>query len=717
MHGLTEQNVFLFLLQFALMLAAARGLGALARRLKQPTVMGELIAGVLLGPAVLGHFWPAVHAAIFPPDQVQQHLLEMLSWLGMIFLILRTGLEVDLRLWRFLGRAALLTSLFGIVIPYATGFAMGQWMPASLLVAGKDRTVFAMFLATCMSISAVKVIAKTLLELKLMRRDIGAIILAASMTDDTIGWVLLSVVSSIALSGVVSPGTVAKPLGATFGCLLAAILIVRPLMRTVIGWIERGEHLEHATTSAIVVLTLGCAAVTERLGIHAVFGAFIAGVLVTEMPRVRQSTLDALDSVIIGVFAPVFFVYTGLKVTSLALPPWQVTLLILGVAIVGKVLGAGLGARLGGLKLAPALAVGIGMSSRGSMELVVARIGLDLGVLSGTIYAAIVLLPLVTSITTPVLLRLAVSRIKPDEKESERLEEEAENEKAIIKREGTKILAATTGGPRSLQAMRIAAPIARLPGATMVALSVKPAAPERQMLLQRRSVQTVEETNQVLEQFTTEEKLPDFHPRVVTSLSPVAALREELRQGYDLVFLGAGRRRMVANRMISAVLEEGGPDVVLLSGESFPRSFRRILVATAGGFAARGAAELAILYGKSTGAQVHAVHIVEATAAGVSTQERQLTVGTSLVAEIAALGEKSGVRVDSWVRQSASSPRAILAAAQEVGADLVILGAIPRVLGRRLYLGNTAEYVLGHAQAAVAVFVPGMRRAVAAKAA
>src|ERR1700682_1778653 len=256
MHGLTEQNVFLFLLQFALMLAAARGLGALAQRLKQPTVMGELIAGVLLGPAVRGHLWAAAHAAIFPPDQVQQHMLEMLSWLGMIFLILRAGLEVDVRLWRFLGRAALLTSLFGIVIPYATGFAMGQWLPASLLVAGKDRTVFAMFLATCMSISAVKVIAKTLLELKLMRRDIGAIILAASMTDDTIGWVLLSVVSSIALSGAVSPGTVVKPLGATIGCLLAAILVVRPLMRSVIGWIERGQQLEHATTSAIVVLTL-----------------------------------------------------------------------------------------------------------------------------------------------------------------------------------------------------------------------------------------------------------------------------------------------------------------------------------------------------------------------------------------------------------------------------------------------------------------------------
>ncbi|MGZ6126544.1 MAG: cation:proton antiporter domain-containing protein, partial [Myxococcales bacterium] len=187
-----EHTVFVFLLQFGVMLAAARALGALAQKLRQPGVLGELLAGILLGPAVFGHLAPAAHGALFPADATQEHLLEMLSWLGMILLILRTGLELDLRLLRVLGRAAALASLFGILLPYAAGFALGQWMPESLLVRGGNRTVFALFLATAMSISAVKVIAKTLLDLKLTRRDIGAVILAASMADDTIGWVLLS---------------------------------------------------------------------------------------------------------------------------------------------------------------------------------------------------------------------------------------------------------------------------------------------------------------------------------------------------------------------------------------------------------------------------------------------------------------------------------------------------------------------------------------------
>ena len=717
MHGLSEHTVFIFLLQFALLLAAARALGALAQKLRQPTVLGELIAGVLLGPAVFGHLWPAAHALVFPPDELQQHMLEMLSWLGMILLILRTGLEVDLRLWRFLGKAALFTSLLGIVIPFSSGFAMGKWMPDALLVAGKDRSVFALFLATTMSISAVKVIAKLLLELKLMRRDIGAVILAASITDDTIGWVLLSIVSSIAMSGTVSITSAAKPLAATLGFVLFAVLVLRPIVSKGIGWIERGERLEHATISAIIVLTLAAAAMTEKLGIHAVFGAFVAGVLVTESPRVRQTTLDALDSVILGVFAPVFFVYTGLKVTSLALPPLGITATILGVAIVGKVVGAGLGARLGGLPFASALAVGIGMSSRGSMELVVARIGLDLGVLSQTIYAVIVLVPLVTSLTTPFLLRLAVGMVKPDAKETARLVLEAANEKAVIKREGTKILAATTGGPRSLQAMRLAAPIARLPGATMMAVAVVPApTPVGKRVQQRRSILTEEGTRASLDAFTAEATLPDFHTRIVASLSPVAALREEMQQGYDLVFLGAGRRRMVTNRILTAALESGSADVVIVSGDVFPRLFRRILVATSGGVAARGAAELGVLYAEGLGAQLHTVHVLEAIAADVSAQDQLRAVATRLVDEVKALGDQHKVAVESQIVRAANAGRAILRTVQEVNADLLVLGAIPRVLGRRVFLGNTVELLLAHAPCAVAVFIPGARGA-AAKAA
>ena len=716
MHALDEHAIFIFLLQFAVLLGAARLLGALALKLRQPSVLGELIAGVLLGPAVFGHLLPGPHGALFPAGATHENLLEMLSWIGMILLILRTGLEVDLRLWGFLGRAALLTSLFGIVIPYASGYGLAHWVPAELIPQGRDRTVFALFLATAMSISAVKVIAKTLLELKLTRRDVGAVILAASITDDTVGWVLLSIVSSIALSGAVSASTVLRPLGATFGSLAFAAVVGRPGVRKIISLIERGGALEHATTSAIVVLTLLLAAATQRMGIHAVFGAFVAGVLVTTSPRVRQATLDALDSVTFGVFAPIFFVYTGLKVTTLALPPLGLTLLILGVAVAGKVVGAGLGARLGGLGTASALAVGIGMSSRGSMELVVARIGIDLGVLSPEIYAAIVLIPMITSLTTPVLLRMMVRRLRPEAAEAVRLEREAARQKAIIQREGPRILVAMSGGPRSLQAMRLAAALARLPGAMLVAMSVVPeknAGPSPQ----RRSPLTEEHSRALLESFAAEQKLPDFHSRVVEAKSPASSIEDELAQhNYDLLFVGAGRRRTVANRLLSAALEGGGASTVLVSGEEFPPVFKRVLIATDGGFAARGATELALLYAKEAGALVLAMSVVVPAPDALAPDGRVEDVGMRVVGEVARVGAAEGVEVESHVRWSASPGRAIVEAVSELRADLLVMGAVPQVLGRRTFLGNTAEYVLASAPCPVAIFVPPVPRA-AAKAA
>jgi Kef-type K+ transport system membrane component KefB/nucleotide-binding universal stress UspA family protein len=565
--------------------------------------------------------------------------------------------------------------------------------------------VLSLFLAIAMSISAVKVIAKTLLDLKLMRRNIGATILAASITDDTIGWILLSVVSSIALTGSVSVGSVMKPLGATAGVIAFAVFLGRPLVRALLGWAERARRVEYAMVSAIVVVTFAFAALTEKLGIHAVFGAFVAGVLVTDSPRLQRATLDALDSVILGVFAPIFFVYTGLRVTTLQLPSAGVTAAILAIALIGKVVGSGLGAKLGGLGFGASLAVGIGMSSRGSMELVVARIGLDLGVLTPSLYAAIVLIPIVTSFTTPALLRLVVSALPPQKSEAERLEREEETKEALITREGAKILVAVSGGERSTQALRFAAAFSQAPGATLVAVSVVPQAP-MPMGRQRRSVLTAEATQSTLSAFEAEHAVPDFKPRIVSSPSPVAAIEEELQQGYDLVFVGAGRRRTVSNRILSAVLGDGSANAVLLYayGQSFPREFKRVLVATDGGFAARGAAELAVLYAESTGAELHATSVVE------NGSEQLRTVRRRVLQDVGVLASRHDVAVQQRLQEGTPAPR-ILAAAQEASADLIVLGAVPQALGRQVYLGNTVETVLRHTSCAVALFIPRLSRA------
>ena len=188
MHGLGEHQLLVFLLQFASLLGAARLLGGAARRFGQPSVMGEVIAGLLVGPTVLGRLLPGVEAFVFPGDPQQGALLEMLSWVGMILLMLRTGIDTDVSRWRSLKGPALLASVCGIAIPSAVGIAIGFAVPAALVGQG-GRPLFAAFLAVAMSISALKVIAKILLDLKLTRRDLGFVILSASILDDTLGWI------------------------------------------------------------------------------------------------------------------------------------------------------------------------------------------------------------------------------------------------------------------------------------------------------------------------------------------------------------------------------------------------------------------------------------------------------------------------------------------------------------------------------------------------
>src|SRR5215207_5354431 len=204
--------VFLLLIQLALLLLAARAGGEFCRRVALPAVVGELAAGIVLGPSVLGHYLPEVSAAIFPRDPEQFHLLEVVGTLGMVLLLLLTGLETDLRLLRNLGRAALIASAMGMVLPFASGFVLGMFMPDAYLANADRRMLFSFFLATAMAISAMPVIAKILIDLDLTKRNIGLVILSAGVVDDTAGWLILSLIAGAASSGVVQYGGLIKTL-------------------------------------------------------------------------------------------------------------------------------------------------------------------------------------------------------------------------------------------------------------------------------------------------------------------------------------------------------------------------------------------------------------------------------------------------------------------------------------------------------------------------
>src|SRR5581483_5542245 len=288
--ALPGHALFLLLLQITLILTVSRVLAELMKRLGQPAVIGELMAGVVLGPSLLGWLWPGAFNLMFPQEATQAHLLEVVAWIGMVLLLLLTGLETDVRLLRHLGRSALTSSAMGMVIPFVSGFALGLLTPSSYIGEHAPRYLFAAFLATAMSISAMPVIAKILLDLELTKRNIGIVILSAGVVDDTTGWLILSLIAGIARAQDWVLLHFFKTLALTALFLAASRFLFLPAMRWMFRVVDDRARTANADLTLIVGFAFVLSAITEKIGIHAVFGAFVAGCILRQVPHLRPAT-------------------------------------------------------------------------------------------------------------------------------------------------------------------------------------------------------------------------------------------------------------------------------------------------------------------------------------------------------------------------------------------------------------------------------------------
>lgn len=409
-------DVLAVLVQIAVLLLAARLLGGALQALGQPAVVGELLAGIVLGPSLLSGAFPAIGAWIVPGTPTAGHLLELVSLLGAIFLLVITGLETNLPLIRRQSRVALGVAAGGLAVPLATGYALGSWLPDELLADPAQRTIFAFFVATAMSISAIPVIAKILMDLDLLRREVGQTILAAAMIDDTTGWILLSIIAGLAAGEAASAATALRAVGSVAFVLALTVTVGAWLVKRSLDWIEAAGANGDRVLSLVVVLVFGWSALTHALRLEPVLGAFLMAILLGREPRVSAAVRRQLHDVGLAIFAPIFFAVAGLKVsvTSLADPGIAaIALLVIAVATFGKVAGTYLGARwIGRADHWTALAYGAGLNARGAMEIIVATIGLRLGILSQEMFSIIVIMAMATSLMAPFALRWTLRRAR-----------------------------------------------------------------------------------------------------------------------------------------------------------------------------------------------------------------------------------------------------------------------------------------------------------------
>jgi Kef-type K+ transport system membrane component KefB/nucleotide-binding universal stress UspA family protein len=430
-----HHQLMLLFLQLFVLLLVARVLGVLATRINLPEVVGQLLAGIVVGPSILGVIAPGLLSSLFPFAPDQFHLLGVVSWIGLLMLLVLTGIETDLDLIASKASSATLIAITGVVIPFVFGFGLGWVLPGRFLTDPSERLVFSLFVATAMSISSIPVIGKVLIDMDIVRRDIGQITLASGMINDSLGWILLAVVAGLARSGVIDLAAAAETIIVLLLFLALSFTVGRRLSKRLVQYVDNAIGGDMAKITTLMVVTFGLAALTQYLGIEAFLGAFVAGILFGDVKRFDRRAQHIFEVVTMGVFAPIFFAIAGLRVNLAALTDPTVLLAAIGaliVAIVGKFVGTYVGARAAGFSTWENISLGAGMNARGAVEIIVAIIGVSVGVLTGEMYTIIVTMAIITSIMAPPLLRWTVPRIEMSDEERERLEREADREGSFV---------------------------------------------------------------------------------------------------------------------------------------------------------------------------------------------------------------------------------------------------------------------------------------------
>lgn len=395
----------ILLVQIILIIIVAGLFAGLFRRLGQPPVMGEMVAGIVLGPSVLGLFFPDVMTLIFPASSLET--LRLLSQIGVVLFMFVVGMELNVKHVREKGSTAVMISHASIVVPFLLGAALSLFLYRDLAPPETSFTAFALFIGVAMSITAFPVLARILEDREMTHTFLGSIALTCAAVDDVTAWCILAlVIALVNATGVsVSIATVLFTLMFALGMLF----IVKPWLGRFVKEAPSSTLHSRRLIAGMLAFVLACALITETIGIHALFGAFVAGVVMPSSIDFRSFVRDKLETFSSAALLPLFFVFTGLRTQIGLLNDWQSWALcgvIVLVAIAGKLGGSMLMSRWTGLSWSNSFAIGALMNTRGLVELVVLNIGYDLGILSGRIFAMMVLMALITTFMTGPLLSL-----------------------------------------------------------------------------------------------------------------------------------------------------------------------------------------------------------------------------------------------------------------------------------------------------------------------
>lgn len=418
--GLTPDQITVLLLALAALLGLARLFGEVARSLRQPAVLGEILAGVLLGPTLMGEFFPGAYAWLFPADGLLRAAEDGFILISATLLLLVVGLDVDLStVWRQ-GKTMILVSAAGIALPFAMGSTLAGIWPEAMGIGerGLDAPyAFAVFLGIALSITALPVIAKVLMDLNLAKSDLGLLVISSAMLNDLVGWIGFAVVLALLPATMTGDGSAGHGVELTIGLTLAFLAFMltfgRWFFHRSMPWVQAHWSWPGGMLAVVFVGAMLCAAFTEWLGIHSIFGAFVAGVAIGDSYHLTERTRDTIHQFVTNIFAPIFFASIGLRVDFVEAFDLLTVGAVLSVAITGKLLGSYLGARLGKTSHRESWAVAFGMTCQGAVGIILGQLAYDAGLITERLLVAIVIMALVTSLMSgPAIQKILKTRSK-----------------------------------------------------------------------------------------------------------------------------------------------------------------------------------------------------------------------------------------------------------------------------------------------------------------
>jgi Kef-type K+ transport system membrane component KefB/nucleotide-binding universal stress UspA family protein len=712
---------FIFILQIVVLITVGRGLGEIMQRIGQPSVMGELLAGLLLGPSLFGWLWPSAHDAIFPPAAEQQALLQGVAQFGVLLLLLLTGMETDLRLVRRVSKAAAASSIAGIIVPFICGFSLGQFLPENLLPDPEARLIASLFLGTALSISSVKIVAVVVREMNFMRRNVGQIIIATAIIDDTIGWIIIAIIFSLASHGTLDIFSVAQAVLGTLAFLAVSFTIGRRLVFQLIRWANDNLVSSSAVITVILLLMGGMALITHWIGVHSVLGAFVAGVLIGESPILTRQIDERLRGLINSLFMPVFFGLAGLSadLTVLRDPNllWLTGALVL-IASLGKFGGAFVGGAFGGLNRNECFALASAMNARGSTEVIIAAIGLSMGVLSQNLFSMIVTMAILTTIAMPPMLRTALSRLPLSKDERTRLEREEMDEKGFLATL-ERLLLAVDESANAKFAAHLAGLLAGTRGIPVTVLHIDTRGryrPDKRQGEQSHETAVKNAAKAIADLDDEAAGQVDVTTRAKDKKAG-EAISDEARKGFDLLVVGldkiTGPKDGFSRKLEEVTSGFEGPLAIVagtaghLKSPAASNTFK-ILVPVSGSGVSRRGAEIAIALARASSTPLRIIYVSTTIETGArrSGTSMSLRQEQAILKDIGSLAARHDVEVATTIRASVAPEQAILREIEASDVDLVVMG-VDRMQGEGLNFGSVAAAVLKNSKASVLLISTG----------